>query len=62
MNLKLRKKLSAVAASLALFAGVTAFAGETAPKRVKRADRQYDIKVRTWGPTQAVVDAAKRRV
>lgn len=62
MNLNLRKRLSAVAASLALLTGVTAFAGETAPKRTKRADRQYDIKVRTWGPTQADVDSAKARV
>lgn len=63
MELKLRKKLSAVGVSLALLlTGVTTFAGENAPKRVKRADRQYDIKVKTWGPTQAEVDAAKARV
>lgn len=62
MNLKLQKRLSAVAASLALLVGVTAFAGETAPKRVKRANQPYDIKVKTWGPTQAQVDAAKARV
>jgi hypothetical protein len=61
MNLKLRKKLSA-AASLALLTCVAAFAGETAPKRIKRADQQLDIKVKAWGPTQTEVDAAKARV
>jgi hypothetical protein len=63
MNLKLRKKLFAVGASFVLLTGIVpVFAGENAPKRVKRAEQRYDIKVRTWGPTQADVDAAKARV
>ena len=63
MNLKLRKKLFAIGTSFVLLGGISpAFAGENAEKRVKRSDQQYDIKVRTWGPTQADVDAAKKRV
>jgi hypothetical protein len=63
MNLKLRKKLFAVGASFVLLTAIVRFLPEkTAPKRVKRAEQRYDIKVRTWGPTQADVDAAKARV
>lgn len=37
-------------------------ANETSPERERRAQQRIEIKVVSWGPTQAAVDAAKLRV
>ena len=54
--------LTIVAACL-LFSGAGVSAGtETPAKKSRRADKKLTIRVAPWGPTQADVDAAKRRV
>ncbi|CAN5872258.1 hypothetical protein BH24ACI1_BH24ACI1_23960 [soil metagenome] len=57
----LRNGFLGIGLTIALFSGLAA-AGENSTKREKRAQEPLKITAVQWGPTQEIVDAAKRRV
>lgn len=59
-----KKLILAVAVVCVSFTALSeiAFGSENTPRRSKRAEKKLNITVVPWGPTQADVDSAKRRV
>ncbi len=61
MSKKLLLIVTGVCLSLVALSGIVV-GGENNPKRLRRAEKKVSITVVPWGPTQADVDAATRRV